>query len=203
VSDFWGGKKVLVTGGAGMIGSHLVERLIDAGATIRVIDSLDRGCTANLHPKAELWPHRLGDQKLARWLVFPWQVDVVFHLAARVTGIGYNIKHDYQMMMDNLAINQEVAERVAKFRPGRFVFVSTSCIYPHDAPVPTLEHIGDVCNPEATNWGYGIAKWVGEQQAKALHKIGIPTAIVRFFNGCGPRDYRPGCSWIVGIWLRP
>lgn len=194
MSDFWGGKKVLVTGGAGMIGSHLVERLLEHDANVEILDNLRRGRVENV-PKdyrCSIWRVQLGlpcKNQITLTRKALKDKDVVFHLAAQVTGIGYNINHNYQILMENLVINQAITQAVASERPGRFIFISTSCVYPHDAPVPTPEHIGDVCNPEATNRGYGIAKWVGEQQAKALHEIGIPSGIVRFFNGFGPRDY--------------
>lgn len=69
-------------------------------------------------------------------------------------------------------------------------FVSHNCVYPHDAPIPTPESCADVCNPEPTNWGYGVAKWVGEQQANFLHQeYGMAVVNVRFYNSLGPRDY--------------
>ena len=69
-------------------------------------------------------------------------------------------------------------------------FVSHNCVYPHDAPVPTPEKYGNVCDPEPTNHGYGVAKWVGEQMAVYTHKeLNIPTIIVRFFNAFGKRDH--------------
>lgn len=188
-------KKVLVTGGAGMIGSYLVERLMAVGANVDVLDDMSRGQEANL-PRCgiRIWRYYLGGTLSDGWNYMAHNAfrdkDVVFHLAAKVTGIAYNQRHHWDMMQSNLSINQEVAQMVAAYKPGRYIYVSTACIYPHDAPVPTPESCGDVCNPEPTNYGYGVAKWVGEQQAKFIHdELGIPTAIVRFFNAAGPRDY--------------
>lgn len=203
--EFWEGKRVLVTGGAGMIGSHLVEKLLEASAKVDVLDDLSRGNKDNI-PWGRagwewfglrLWRYTLGDgRRYDTTLAEAWQrqafedKDVVFHLAAKVAGIEYNRHRQYEMMATNMAINQEVMELVARYEPGYYVYVSTACIYPHDAPIPTPESAGDVCNPEPTNYGYGLAKWVGEQQAKMLHRErGIPTAIVRFFNAAGLRDY--------------
>jgi len=205
MGDFWQGKRVLVTGGAGMIGSHLVWMLLETGAKVDMVDDLSRGNKDNVPWGrvgekwfgTRLWRYRLGSNQHCGCHYGPTflkeafgEKDVVFHLAARVTGIGFNMANNLLMMQDNLAINHEVAEMVREYKPERYVYVSTSCVYPHDAPVPTPESVGDVCNPEPTNWGYGVAKWVGEQQAKAIHKAGISqVAILRFFNAAGPRDY--------------
>jgi GDP-L-fucose synthase len=192
VSDFWVGKRVLVTGGAGMIGSHLCEVLLVAGARVEVLDNLSRGKHSNIPKGVEAFYTtalgRSGDceQKIKAMV----NKDVVFHLAAQVTGIQYNMTHDWEMLMGNMAINTEMADLVNVYKPGRYIFVSTSCVYPHDAPVPTPESVADRCNPESTNWGYGIAKWVGEQQTAILHRQWkVPTARIRFFNAIGPRDY--------------
>jgi len=182
--------RVAVTGGAGFIGSHLVDRLIKDDHEVLVLDNLCRGSKANVHPDATL--HYVDLAK-----AYPFQLaqlmddaEIVFHLAAKVTGIEYNRHNQLDMMQSNLAINWRVTEAVRWLKPSLYFFVSTACIYPHDAPVPTSEEFGAVCNPEPTNFGYGVAKWVGEQQAKFLFdEEGVPTVITRFFNAIGPRDY--------------
>lgn len=179
----WKQKRIMVTGGHGFIGSHLVEHLMDdKGATVYVADDDSRGHN-NLH-------HVHYDIDLRKQQPPIYAGDIVFHLAAKVTGIAYNATHQLNMLQHNLAINYTVAEAVKKAKPSLYVYVSTACVYPHDAPVPTPESAGRVGNPEPTNFGYGVAKWVGEQQARYIHyEYNIPTIIVRFFNAFGPRDY--------------
>lgn len=192
MSNPWGGKRVLVTGGAGMIGSHLTELLLAAGAEVTVLDDCSRGSRRNIPEGAEFHWGRLGDYRYYPEIKTQSFIgaDVIFHLAARVTGIEYNRTHQLEMMQANLLINADVAYLIAAVKPERYIYVSTACVYPHDAPLPTPEDWGEICNPEPTNYGYGVAKWVGEQQAKFIHReVGIPTAIVRFFNAAGPRDY--------------
>ena len=181
---------ITCTGGAGFIGSHLVDRLLAADHTVAIFDNMGRG--QNL-PAPGQWT--LCQQNLLRpW--YDWQYamrgDVVFHLAAKVTGIEFNRFHHYDMQHTNEMINLNVMEAVRRARPmpKLFIFTSTACIYSPDAPVPTPESAGEIGDPEKSNWGYGVAKWSGEQLAKSLcREYGIATIIVRFWNAFGPRDH--------------
>lgn len=184
-------KRIVVTGGAGFIGSHLVDALVERNHSVTIVDNFSRGCHENIEAAiaTTLVTVRQVNLEIQKPAIPPG-TDVVFHLAAKVTGIEYNRGHHYDMLMTNLAINTNVIEAVKAARPELFVYVSTACVYPHDAPVPTPEEAGDVGNPEPTNHGYGVAKWVGEQMVRHLHREhGIPCIIVRFFNAIGPRDY--------------
>lgn len=185
----WANEYVSVTGGAGFIGSHLVERLVQGGArNIEVFDNLSRGKTNNL--SRVTGRVRLLTQDLKKSVPLFEPGSIVFHLASKVTGIQYNVVHNWDMFRANERIYLNVCEAVARARPRLFVFVSTACVYPHNAPVPTPESWGDVGDPEPTNHGYGVAKWTGEQMAKYVSReFSVPTLIVRFFNAFGPRDY--------------
>jgi GDP-L-fucose synthase len=180
----------IVLGGAGMIGSHLVDALVGRGEKVRVIDNFSRGSMDNLFGAMDTGLLTVKNLNL-EYTGFPVAPeDVVWHLAAKVTGIEYNRHNQYDMLRSNLAINYNVIESVRRQKPKQFTYVSTACVYPHDAPVPTPESAGDIGNPEPTNHGYGVAKWMGEQMVKHLHvEHNIPCVIVRFFNALGPRDY--------------
>jgi nucleoside-diphosphate-sugar epimerase len=180
----------IVTGGAGMIGSHLVDALVADGAEVRVIDNFIRGSMENLRGSMKTGQVTVKTMNLERTGIPVLPSDVVWHLAAKVTGIEYNRHNQYDMLQSNLAMNYNVIESVRKGKPKLFVYVSTACVYPHDAPVPTPESAGDIGNPEPTNHGYGVAKWVGEQMVKHLTiEHNVPCVIVRFFNALGERDY--------------
>ncbi len=184
-------KRIVVLGGAGFIGSHLVDALVWRNHSVTVVDNFSRGCHENIEAAVATTLVTVRQVNLeSQRPTIPPGTDVVFHLAAKVTGIEYNQSHHYDMLMTNLAINMNVIEAVKAARPELFVYVSTACVYPHDAPVPTPEEAGEVGNPEPTNHGYGVAKWVGEQMVRHLaREHGIPCIIVRFFNAIGPRDY--------------
>lgn len=194
----------IVTGGAGFIGSHLVDRLCDAGDTVRVIDNFERGSLFNLQNAIRTGKMHFHNVDLSKERIPLSRLDVVWHLAAKVTGIEYNRFNQYDMLATNLAINYNVIESVRRQQPRLFVYVSTACVYPHDAPVPTPESAGDIGNPEPTNHGYGVAKWVGEQMVKHLtREHNVPCVIVRFFNAFGGRDhYDEGSSHVAPALIR-
>lgn len=191
----WKTERVAVTGGAGFIGSHLVDRIValkttDYGVCVNppvVVDNFSRGVVSNVHYCAKINNVDLAEKPPSCNCV---NAAVVFHLAAKVTGIHYNMSHHLDMMNSNLRINTNLSQTLRLSHPKFLVWVSTACVYPSNAQVPTPESAAAVCNPEPTNFGYGVAKWVGEQQAYYLsQEYGIPTLVVRFFNAFGPRDY--------------
>jgi GDP-L-fucose synthase len=191
----WKWENVIVTGGAGFIGSHLVDLLIErkmmeSGVCVDpplIIDNLSRGKLNNVDVRANMFYANM-EEGIVRHL--DTCGSILFHLAAKVTGIQYNMFNHLDMMNSNLCINTNLSRLLMEHKPKFLVWVSTACVYPHDAPVPTPESSVTVCDPEPTNFGYGVAKWVGEQQARYLaEEYGIPTLVVRFFNAFGPRDY--------------
>ena len=193
MTDYWAGKTVAVTGAAGMIGSHLVDELAHRGCQrILVYDDLRRGSLRNIRAHLDAGIIDMYTWDLARDdFAFPPNLDAVFHLAARVTSIEENRHDSWGMLMQNLAINMRVCDAVKVAQPALFMACSTACVYPGNAPVPTPESCGDICDPEPTNHGYGVSKWVLEMQARYLHREhGIPAFSTRFFNAISPtRDY--------------
>jgi len=189
--DFWHKKKVLITGGGGLIGSHLAELLVDNGAAVSVVDSLARGRASNLDAVKEKIAFYNDDLSLREnCLRRVEDKEIVFNLVAKVTGIGYNLAHHTDMFMSNLLLQcfplQAAVERGAK----KFIQVSTACVYPHDAKVPTPETEGARGDPEPTNRGYGWAKRMGEKLAEFCNTESRTKVItVRPFNAYGPRDY--------------
>lgn len=189
--SFWQRRKVCVTGGAGFIGSHLVEMLIEAGAEATVADSLERGDLWRL--AAENGGFRFIQSDVGTpegALEAAKGQEIVLNLAAKVTGIEYNRFHHADMFTANMSIATAMLDAAAHSGVGRFLVVSTACIYPHDARVPTEESEGDRGTPEPTNAGYGWAKRMSEQLGRYYAaETGMEVVICRPFNAYGPRDH--------------
>ena len=189
--SYWKNKKVLVTGGAGFIGSYLTEFLVEAGARVRVADNLCRGTKDRLRSvlnKIELKQTDLFKEEDC-WNVCKNQ-EIVLNLAAKVTGIEYNRFNMADMFESNMKLQMNVLHAAAEQGVKRFLQVSTACIYPHDAKVPTPESEGERGSPEPTNEGYGLAKLMGERLAKYYTKEkNMEVIIGRPFNAYGARDH--------------
>ncbi len=189
--NYWENRKVLVTGGAGFIGSYLTELLVQAGARVTVADNLCRGDQNNI--KNVLGAVQLKTLDLTEFencLEVCQGQTVVLNLVAKVTGIEYNRFNMADMFDQNMRLQMNVLKAASQCGIKRFLQISTACIYPHDAKVPTPESEGGRGAPEPTNEGYGYAKLMGEKLAEYYtREKGMEVVIARPFNAYGPRDY--------------
>jgi GDP-L-fucose synthase len=184
----WQGKSVVVTGGRGFLGSHLVERLVVEGA--RVVAPSSRQCD-------------LTDPAAARRLLAGGP-DCVFHLAARVGGIGANQAHPATFFRDTLAMGLHVLEAAREGGARMLVQVGTVCSYPKRTPVPFREEDLWSGYPEETNAAYGIAKrsLVAGSFAYAA-EFGLRSANVLLQNLYGERDdFDPRTSHVIPALIR-
>ncbi|MGQ0792585.1 MAG: GDP-L-fucose synthase family protein [Deltaproteobacteria bacterium] len=169
-------KRVLVTGGAGFLGSFVVESLIRRGVKpehIRVPRSRD--CDLRLRENCR----RAVEG-----------VDVVIHLAARVGGIGFNLKYPASLFYDNAIIGIELMEASRLAGAEKFVAVGTVCGYPKFSPVPFSEDDFWDGYPEETNAPYGLAKKMLLVQAQSYRKqYGFNAVYLVPVNLYGPRDH--------------
>jgi len=191
MKSFFLSKKVLVTGGTGFIGSHVVEKLVTLGATVTVLDRLRDGQIKHI-------PHLKNKIRIIRGDCADPNVafdacenqEVVMNLAARVGGIAFNRAHQGTMLHNNLAIESTMMEAARKAGVERFLVISSACVYPHDARVPTPETEGFREEPEETNGGYGWAKRMAEKLGEYYsEEYGMKVGIVRPYNAYGPRDH--------------
>jgi UDP-glucose 4-epimerase len=181
------GRKVLVTGGAGFIGSHLVDALIERGADVTIVDDLSNGRIENINNKARFYRASICDKKtMSKYLV---DSDFVFHLAAdtttRETSMGWH--SPYQEMRVNIEGSINILKYIVD--SGSFtkvLFTSSAAVYGEPQYTPIDEqHPLEPVSP------YGISKLAAEKYILACFKeFGIKSVIARVFNTYGPRQSR-------------
>ena len=186
-----GGTRFLVTGGAGFIGSHLIDALLSRGHSVIVLDDLSTGRHGNLaghagNPEFEFVLGSILNESLVDDVVR--RADVVLHMAAAV-GVNLIVERPLESLATNIRGSEIVLEKCHKY--GRKVLVaSTSEIYgknTSDALRETDDRI--LGSPLKTRWSYSEAKAIEEVLAHAYWKQkGLPTVIVRLFNTVGPRQ---------------
>lgn len=187
---FWNGKHILVTGGTGFIGSHLVERLLREGAVVSVCGRSKNRLVTVLGALASDVKFIEGD--LAS-LDFSQQAcrgqEMVFHLAANVAGVGYNSKHPGSILFDNARAGLNILEAAVRSGVERILLTSSACVYRRHCAIPTPETEGFLDDPEPSNLGYGWAKRFLEVQARCyVEEYPIKVALPRPYNAYGPRD---------------
>ena len=190
--SFWDGKKVLVAGGAGFIGSHLVEELLERGRGVQVTvaDQFSKRRQENLaRVEGKVKLVDADFRSLESCLAACRGQEIVLNLAARVGGIEYNRTHQGTMFRDNMLIACQLTEASRLSGVERMLVVSSACVYPRSSTIPTPESEGFLDSPEPTNAGYGWAKRMAEVLAQGYREeFGLRTAIVRPYNAYGPRD---------------
>jgi UDP-glucose 4-epimerase len=175
-------RRILVTGGAGFVGSHLVESLASAGALVSVIDDLSRGRRAWLHPDAKLHKVDLRDADAVRRALAIEAPDVVVHLAA--LHFIPAVEGAPELAWDlNVNATRVLVDALAARPPELLIFASTAAVYP-DRAGP----IDETCAPEPIDF-YGRTKLEGERLVVGLgRKTGTRTLVARIFNVVGRRE---------------
>lgn len=194
--------RTLVTGGAGYIGSHLVDRLVHLGHEVTVIDDLSTGNLANIAAVCDdvrFVEASILDADITDTLVAG--ADTVFHLAAAV-GVG----HIIEQPLRSLVINTKGAENVITAcvkHDRKLLLASTSEIYGKTAKMPMSEDDDRVLGSTTiARWGYSTAKAIDEHLALAHAEHGLRMSIVRYFNSYGPRLDPRGYGSVVASLMR-
>src|SRR3990172_4515126 len=196
--------RVLVTGGAGYIGSHLVDALLKRGDEVLVVDNLSTGKIENIrHLLGQPAFHFINDSILNEPLLerFVPAMDRIFHLAAAV-GVR-NILQDPLAAINTNVRGTEVVLGLAFKYWKRLVLASTSEIYGKASHVPFREDDDRVLGSTAVGrWSYSMSKAIDEHFAFAYAVKGLPVTIVRYFNSYGPRLDEGGYGSVVANFLR-
>jgi UDP-glucose 4-epimerase len=182
-------KAVAVTGGAGLIGSFLTNRLVAAGARVVVADDFSKGRREFLASAASRIEIREGDlEQIDAMEKALAGAEAVFHLASRAFGIGYSADNHLAIFEHNERITYNLLDVLARRPIQHLLVASSSCVYPDDAPTPLPELLPFTGEPESANSGYGWAKRFLEQKMTLLARhTGVPLTIVRPFNIYGER----------------
>ena len=179
-------KNILVTGGTGMIGSHLVELLLEKNANVRIV-AHKREIPPELEDRGlDVVSGDLTEKKFVEESVKG--MDYVFHLAAYTGGLGRTSTHPASTLTPNLIMDGNVLECAKNEGIERFLYASCTCVYPNDEKTLEEEDAWKG-NPPEIHASYSWSKRMGERQAIAYHKeYGMNIAIVRPSNSYGPRD---------------
>jgi GDP-L-fucose synthase len=185
--DFWRDRQVVVTGGAGFLGSRVVDLLCWSGAKVRV----PRSVTTDLR-------ERHNCRRVVEG------ADLVIHLAAKVGGIGFNRENPATLFYDNIMMGVQMMEEARKAGVEKFVAVGTVCAYPKFTPVPFREDDLWDGYPEETNAPYGLAKKMLLVQAQAYRQqYGFNAIYLLPVNLYGPGDnFDPGSSHVIPALIR-
>jgi UDP-glucose 4-epimerase len=175
-------KKAIVTGGAGFIGSNLVDKLIDMGVEVHIIDDLSTGFEKNINPKATF--HKIDistiNPELA-WYEFK-NTDAIFHTAA-LARVQPSIKDPIPFDSVNVGGTLRMLKLAHNLGVKRFVYSASSSCYGNNKNFPTPET--ESTNPLSP---YGLQKYVGEQYCKMFSEVyGLDTVSLRYFNVYGER----------------
>lgn len=183
--------RILVTGGAGFIGSHLCERLLAAGHEVTALDDLSTGRLSNLesfrsHPKFHFVEGDVTEFSMVRGLAA--SADLVYHLAAAV-GVKYVLENPLRSLTTNIRGTEVVLHACDQYKRKVIVF-SSSEVYGKGTSVPFSEDDDRLLGPtQKLRWSYACGKAVDECLALSYYEQHqLPVVIVRCFNTCGPRQ---------------
>jgi GDP-L-fucose synthase len=199
-ATFWNDKRVIVTGGAGFLGSFVTEKLVARGAKEILIPRIENYNLTDKNSITQLLSDALqpADKMPAHLKSAVFQPStfnlqpsnlLIIHLAANVGGIGANREHPAEFFYDNLMMGVELMHQAWQVGVGKFTAIGTVCAYPKFTPVPFKEDDLWIGYPEETNAPYGLAKKMMLVQSEAYRQqYGFNSIFLLPVNLYGPRD---------------
>ncbi len=183
--------RTLITGGAGFIGSHLSERLLDSGYSVTIIDDLSTGRMDNIQHLVGKENFSFAIENILNETVMDrlvYECDIIFHLAAAV-GVELIVSRPVEVIETNI-LGSEMVLKIANRYQKKVLLTSTSEIYGKSNKVPFAEEDDSLMGPTTKNrWSYACSKAVDEFLALAYHsEKKLPVVIARLFNTVGPRQ---------------
>jgi len=192
--------KVLITGGAGFLGSHLAEAFLERGDDVTTLDTGSQARVRHLVGRPGFHPvlDSVMNPEILDGLAA--HADVIYHLAG-IVGVEHYVADPYQVLNININGTQNVLR--AAFKHGRrLVFASTSEVYGRNPAVPWREDADRVLGPSTIDrWCYATSKAAGEHFCLAYRRLGLPVTILRYFNVYGPRLDRLDVGRVITIFM--
>lgn len=188
---------ILVTGGAGFIGSHLTDLLLEDGHTVIVADNLSTGVREHVHGDAEFVEMDICDEDKVTQLFDSHAIDAVFHEAAQ-TMVPYSMEHPREDAKENIMGLLNVLENCRRHDVQKVVFSSSAAVYGDNEAVPIAETA-----PVLPTSFYGLTKATAEQYLKLYHEAySLPYVVLRYSNVYGQRQGTKGEGGVVCLFAK-
>lgn len=197
--------KVLVTGGAGFIGSNLVDALLERGDTVLCLDNLSTGSKSNIErclkdPRFQFIEGNILDWRLLEGIVE--KVDVIFHMAAAV-GVKYIVDNPLDSIITNVRGTEKILDVAYIHGKKKVVIASSSEVYGKNRKVPYKEEDDRVLGSTSINrWSYSASKAIDEHMSFSYATKGLPVVVLRFFNIYGPRINEEAYGTVVAQFIK-
>lgn len=189
-------KKVMVTGGAGFIGSHIVDELINKNYQVAVIDNLITGNRSNLPDNITFYHIDIKEKEHLETIFSKERPDIVIHLAAQ-TSVGDSVNRPSYDGHNNILATINILDCCKNYKVKKLIFASSAAVYGHTEDLPIKE-----TNPLKPLSFYGLSKLTAEEYIQLYSKIfDLPYTILRFSNVYGERQNSHGEAGVISIFI--